>query len=245
MKVERANRHIDEMVAFQAAPRKELYRLRVSNRSVAALREPDCDQLTYFPKKPISKHAGAIIGDTVNNLRESLDLWVNAAARCVGPRKKLHFPFTAERKDLERSKSFGAVKKAFPNAAKFISKEIEPCRDTNLHLWAATSLCNNNKHNDFIPVVGISEVNAKRILVGGQVFEELSAGGNADTPQVLFRAPFESLTIEGDLKIAFEISFPKGAIFEYQPVVPTLLQMSEVVSQSLDALERFITPYCR
>ncbi|MDP3961672.1 MAG: hypothetical protein Q8Q26_16695 [Pseudorhodobacter sp.] len=245
LKVKRANRHIDEIIADQAALPKSLYDLRILHRSVAPVAVPDGDFLVYTPKHSISKHFGAIVGDAVNNLRESMDVWINTAIRCVGPKTRLYFPFSEERKNLETSKSFILIKKIFPDAADFIAKKIEPCRDTNLYLWAATSLCKDNKHNDFIPVVGVSQINAEHIAIGTNSLNNISVGGNADKSIKAIRAPYKSIIVEGDLRLSVEVSFPKGAIFEDQSVVPTLLHMSEVVSQTLNALEGFIRPYCK
>ena len=244
LKIKRANRHIDEIIADQASLPKRPYNLGVIHQSVAPLRYPDCDLLIYTPRESISKHFGAIVGDAVNNLRESLDIWMNNAALCVGPITKLHFPFSAKREDLETSKHFISVKKAFLDAATFIAENIEPCRDTNLNLWAATSLCNANKHNDLFPLVGLSSIRAQHIVTGNNSFENITLRGDANKPFRLIRAPLQSLSIKGDLKLSIEITFPNGAIFEDQPVVPTLTHMSQVVSQTLDALERFIQPYC-
>lgn len=245
LKVQRANRHIDEISADQSAMPKHLFDLVVAHRSVALLAQPDGDFLRYYPKQSVSKHFGAIVGDTVNNLRESLDFWVNSAALCVGPKRKLHFPFSQERKDLGASKNFGLLKKAFPEAARFVEEKIEPCRDTNLYLWAATSLCNDNKHNDFVPVVSAAQIHAKSITFGTNSINGMSVGGNADQPIRVIHAPFRSISIEGNLNISAEATFPKGAIFEGQAVVPTLTHMSRIVSQTLDTLENFIRPYCR
>jgi hypothetical protein len=245
LKVSRANRHIDEINADQSALPMRLYDLGVTHRSVALLREPDCDLVTYIPKQSISKHFGAIAGDVVNNLRESMDVWINTAVRCVGPVKKLHFPFSEERQNLEASGNFRNVEKAFPDAADFISKKIEPCRNTNLYLWAATSLCNANKHNDFIPVVGLSQIKGKNIQIGSVNIGELAASGDANKPQTLICAPYKGFSIEDDFKATVEVSFPKGAVFEDQLIVPTLVKMSDVVTETLDALEVFIRPYCK
>lgn len=215
------------------------------SRSHALLAKPDRFALTYRPKQPIRKYFGAIIGDAVNNLRESLDYWMNNAVVCVGPRKKVHFPFSEQRKDLETSPNYPPVEKAFPDAAKFIATKVQPSRDTNLHLWAATSLCNDNKHNDFLPIVTVADVKNWNAWAGpagiGGYFNKF----DADKPHELVATNAGPFTIQKKLSPACEIAFPKGAVFEDQPVIPTLTSMAEVVSQSLDALECFIQPYCK
>ena len=245
LKVKAANRHIDQMVAHQAPLPEHLYTMRVEHRTVAPLRVPDCDRVIYHPKEPISKYFGAAMGDAVNNLRESLDYWVRAAVKCVGPGKQLHFPFSKERNFLAESNSFKQLEKTFPDLAAFIANKIEPCRDTNLYLWAATSLCNDNKHSDFIPVVTVSKVVGDELKIGGATISNFSAGGNANIPYGIVQVPFGRWPKETKFTVSVELLFPKGAIFEYKPVGPTLRTMSEVVGKALDDLEGFISPYCK
>jgi hypothetical protein len=245
LKVKRANSHIDALVRDSAPLSKDLYEL--SNepaRSVAALAQPDCFDLSYRPKEPITEHFGAIIGDAVNNLREAMDYWANTAVAAVGPRRKVHFPFAEKRENLETSPGYPAIQHAFPDLAAFIGKDIQPCRDTNLYLWAATSLCNDNKHNDFVPLVSVMELQGANLMIAGNLFESLSISGDANRPFTPIRSG-TPIPIEKNLGISVEITFPKGAVFENQPVVPTLLNMSKVVSQSLDALTQFARPYIK
>ena len=243
LKVKRADSLIEEIIRDSSPLSKNLYKITNGpERSVAILAKPDRFSLTYRPKEPITEHFGSIMGDAVNNLRESLDYWMNAAARVVGPPKKLHFPFSEEWKYLEVSSNYIAVQKAFPDAAKFILENIEPCRDTNLYLWAATSLCNFNHHNDFLPTVTIVNVDNINARVGTNTVKNCAVGGNANRPIGIIRSN-TPIAIENNFSTSVGINFPKGAIFENQPVIPTLTQMSQVVSETLDALEVFIRPY--
>ncbi len=150
LKVKRANSHIDAIIRDSAPLTKDLYEITSEPaRSIAVLTQPDCFHLAYRPKEPVTDHFGTIIGDAVNNLREALDYWANAALRAIGENRKVHFPFSKEWKNLETSRHYLAIQKSFPDAAEFILKTIKPCWDTNRHLWASVSLCNFNKHNDF------------------------------------------------------------------------------------------------
>lgn len=245
LKIKRAKSHIDAIIRASSPLSKDLYEITNGpGRSIVLLAKPDGFYLAYRPKEPITDHFGPIIGDIVNNLREALDYWINAAAKVVGPQRKLHFPFSEEWKNLKASPNYPTVQKAFPDAAKFIFKNIKPCRDTNLHLWAAASLCNFNKHNDFLPTViavNVENINAR---IGTNIFKNMAIGGDANRPISMIRSD-TPIAIENNFSTSVEITFPQGAIFENQPVVPTLLQMSQVVSETLDALERFIRPYIR
>ncbi len=63
--------------------------------------EPNGFYLTYRPKEPITDHFGPIIGDCVNNLREAMDYWINAALTATGKPRKAHLPFSEKWKALK------------------------------------------------------------------------------------------------------------------------------------------------
>lgn len=46
--------------------------------------------------------------------------------------------------------------------------------------------------------------------------------------------------MQNNFRTAVEVKFGKGTAFENEPVVPTLLQVSEVVSEALNAIERLV-----
>ena len=244
LKVKRANSHIDAIIRDSSPLAKGLYEITNGPaRSVAILAQPDCFQLAYRPKQPVVDHFSPIVGDAVNNLREALDYWINGALKAIGKPMKAYFPFSEEWKNLESSPNYPAIQKAFPDAAEFILKDIKPCRNTNLHLWASASLCNFNKHNDFVPAISVVNIENINARVGTNTIADCAVGGDANRPIRIIRAD-TPITIDDNFRTSVEINFPEGAIFEHQPVIPTLTQMSQVISETLDALERFIRPYC-
>ena len=241
LKVKRANSHIDAIVGDTSPLSKNLYEITNGpGRSVAPLKNFDGFYLTYKPKESISDHLSPIIGDVVNNLREALDYWVNGAVAAIGPKKKLYFPFTNKWENLESTPNYQKIHKAFPAAAEFILNEIKPCRDTNLILWAITSLCNFNKHNDLLPTVSLAMVNNINARIGNSLIQDCSIGGNANSPITMIKSG-TPIAIDSDFNTSVDITFPEGAIFENQPIIPTLRNMSIITSQTLDLLERFIS----
>ncbi|UVK57595.1 hypothetical protein DBIPINDM_008206 (plasmid) [Mesorhizobium sp. AR02] len=245
LKVKRANSHIDALIRDTAVLPRDLYEVTNGpHYSNFLLAKPDSFALAFRPKEPIPEHFGAIMGDAVNNLREALDYWINAAVRCVGPARKLHFPFVGTGENLVASRHYVAIEKAFPDAAKFIAKDIDPRRDANLPLWAVTGLSNDNKHNDFLPIVSIATVGVERASSMGVYISDGTFGGDSESPFVMI-ASKSPIAAQKDLKVSAQIAFQKGTVFEYEPVIPTLANMSKVVSQTLDALEKFIAPYCK
>jgi hypothetical protein len=171
-----------------------------------------------------------------------MEYWLNDAVARVAGRKKLHFPFAEEWKDLKTSPNYPPLEKAFPDLVDFIWKDIQPCRDTNLHLWAATSLCNFNKHNDFVPITTVTSFENFYVRVGTNVIKTAEIGWQADGPMTLVRSTQGPIAMEQNFQVTTDITFPKGAVFEDQPVIPTLLQMLRVVSKAVEALDKFLKP---
>lgn len=247
LKVKRANEHIETLIQKSTPLSGDLYEITNGPaRSIAILAKPDCFQLTYRPKQSITDFFSPIIGDAVNNLREAMDLWINAVDRARSGRGNLHFPFSAEWKDLKAARTYGPVEKAFPELADFIFQDIKPCKDTNLELWAATSLCNHNKHNDFVPIVSLANLRDLNIDIGaggiGGGMEGVNIRADANNTLHIAEAHLP-IFVKNDFRASIEITFPKGAVFENQPVIPTLAHMSQVISQTLDALDIFARPY--
>lgn len=247
LKIKRANSHIDTLIQQSAPLSRDLYEIRIETaRSVVLLVEPDLYKLAYRPKEPISQHFGSIIGDVFNNLRESLDYWITAAISLFDKSRRMpNFPFEAdEGKDFETNSQYVAIKKAFPDLAAFILTDIQPRKSTNFDLWAISNLCNGNKHNDFLPVVSVTSVDNINARSGTNSIKKCACRGDADHP-IFFICSNEPITMENGFNTSVEMMFPHGALFENKPVIPTLLHLSQITTQTIDALDNFIDPYVR
>jgi hypothetical protein len=243
LKVRRANDHIKVITEQSAKLPAHLYEIvNGPARSFVVLATPNCHSLVYRPREPVSEHFEPIIGDAVNNLREAMDLWINAVHRIRTGKDNLYFPFAEEWKNLAASKNFGPVHKAFPELADFILNEVKPCKDTNLLLWAATDTSCFNKHKGFLPSVNIARATFSA-MVGNSMFQDCSAGGNADGQVGIIRAPVPITLTSGAVGVSVGVTFGVGTVFEKRAVIPTLMQMSQTVSDTLDALDRFVTPF--
>ncbi len=242
LKVKRAEKHIASLITDSAALPNDLYEFTGGPaRSKAILQNPDCYRLVYQPKEPINEYFGATVGDAVNNLREALDYWLNNAMawRTRAPSKR-HFPFAEKFDDLKSSRYYPSVERDFPELAAKISSDIKPCRDTHLHLWAVTSLCNGNKHNDFLPVASIANTSRFDASIGGRPsIINMAIEMNANNQIAIIHAD-EPIEVNNHVSLSAEITFPEGAIFENQPVIPTLTNMSKTVGETLDSLEAFL-----
>ena len=68
---------------------------------------------------------------------------------------------------------------------------------------------------------------------------DCGGGNNADHPFVIIRSdrPFST---DKNYQTTAEITFGNGSLFQHEPVIPTLLQMSELVSKAIKDFERLI-----
>lgn len=240
MKVERAKKHIAELETDTKSLPGHLYTVEnLPHRSLVVLVSPDCYLLRYIPKESVRDHFGAIIGDTVNNLREALDYLCNNAVEIIGERKRLNFPFAANRGDLLKSKSFLNLKRAFPELSVFIADEMRPTREENIDLWAITSLCNDNKHNDFIPMTSMVNVGAEKIVIGSSSFENIGLGGDASSIINFIRSR-TPIKVHGRLFVQCDLTFPIGAIFEGEMVITKLKQLVGVTESAIATISKFM-----
>lgn len=244
LKVERAKSHLDSLISLSSPLSKELYEITVSReRTVAILAKPDCFDVTFRPKKPIPEFFALIIGDAVHNLRASLDHWAAAlVSETTGNPvdTRVYFPFYGEGKKFESAKGYKPIKQAAPDVADFIGDEIKPGFDGDRNLWSITDLDNVDKHNFILPTVAIAKVtNLDLRWQPDNFLGDVAVGGYATGPIRLIRSevPF---AIGKDFKTSTEITFPKGGLFENEPVIPTITNLGQVVTKTLDALEVFL-----
>jgi len=74
---------------------------------------------------------------------------------------------------------------------------------------------------------------------GNPVISGLSFGINANN-RCIFIESNRPIEIRDNFRLPVDITFPEGAVFENQPVIPTLTNMSQAVSETLDSLDLFL-----
>jgi hypothetical protein len=151
-------------------------------------------------------------------------------------KKTIYFP-AAPRKDLPAHFSLAPIEQALPGFKKLLLEEVRPENGPNEHLWSFTKLNNDDKHNDFIPVVTVIAINNVNAKIGGVTMQNCAISGDAARPIKIARAP-TPITMQNNFEAAVEVKFSKGTAFEDEPIVPTLFQISEIVSETLNAIER-------
>jgi hypothetical protein len=242
-KVQRANRHIDELIARSAPLDRELYELSnpgIKMRKTVIDREPTIYRLAYRPKEDIPVTFSGIIGDAFNNVREAFDYAAVAIVDTWGrrPPGNLYFPIT-KRKDLVSHTGFTSIEEAVPGFADLFLKEVRPENGPNEHLWDFYTLHKDGKHNDFVPVVTVVRIAPFNAKSGGLTVKDCAAGFDATRPYILFQSGLP-ITVNDNFKTTIDIKFDKGTAFEDESVIPTLTQVSQLASETIEWLGALI-----
>lgn len=233
LKINRAYRHIQEIESiFQGFLQTDFCQIGV---------EEDINAGGYVLKiKSVSSIPPGIslcIGDAVHNLRSSFDY---VTTRIIGINdNRITFPVATKREDLVSARSFRTVQEAAPEFAIHILDGIKPYQGGDFLIWELTQLDNFDKHKLLVPTLSIHRIsgicaedeNNNRLIDGTAT---VSAGGHINLIGTESRM---KITSHG--KPAAAILFPKGALFENQPVVPTLMQLLHFAAKAIESLEAF------
>lgn len=235
LKIKRANQHIADLNAtFEAFVKTDFCSLYVEKR-------PDtCQNIVKFHMtKSIPEEVPLVIGDAVHNLRAALDLMACDLVSMHGGTvsKWTNFPFRDTRKEVEDTINSGEIKIAGKDIIDLILDVIKPYKGGDDALCALHSLDIADKHRLLIPTVtvaGLRNVNAK---VGNVTLKNCRFA--VDEGGVLQIATMAGdVEIHGDCDPAFAVLFDKGQTFQGQPVIPTLHQLSQLVSGIVETVEK-------
>lgn len=240
-KIQRANRHIDELGQRSAPLDPGLYNIVYDTAGASVVDgKPTFYRLSYRPAVNIPETFAAVIQDAFNNIREAFDFTAAAIVDSWGerPARKLYFPIT-KRKDLVAHAGFTAIEKALPGFTELFLKEARPENGPKEHLWDFYTLQNDGKHNDFVPVLSIVEMRNFAMMVGTNRLRNIGYGYDANREFVLAQADVP-ITVKNDFHVAVDIRFGKGNVFENRPVLSTLAEISQLASDTIGWLDTFV-----
>jgi hypothetical protein len=237
LKVERANRHIDELqTAIATLSSPNFYGVDVYSHdnwasSVAVL----------APRQPIPDSLPLIIGDSIHNLKCAFDHIFVEAYRGRPPIKPLSardisFPFYKYREHLITSARIDAIEHAIPGAKRAILDEIEPYGGGKHSIYALHSLDLIDKHNELIVVTEGTVIGKLDLVIDdGTRFSFRECRFNARDPVTLYSGSGK-ISVECDFKAAFDVRFAKVLPFGNEPVLPTLVQLSDATRKAIELL---------
>jgi hypothetical protein len=189
------------------------------------------------PMPVIPSEFAVIVGDAAQNLRSALDYLAAELARSNGGNPKLvYFPIfeTVEKYIAESS----GKTKGIADAAKKLMDEIQPYGGGHCAvLWALHSMNNADKHRLLVTIsANIAKSAVFKLSPEGNVFSVRFEVPGLKQGDVLGEVSGDS---EADHRInfTFDIAFGEPQVIAGESVVPTLIQMVQIVEAIVLAFE--------
>lgn len=235
-KVLRADKHINELIALL----KQINQTG-TNKLIRGVQPDGGETLQFSQLGPLGHTIPLIVGDAVHNLRAAFDhAWVQLAIVAEPERATVSgvkfaiFPFDETRKNLE-ARIKGPVSKTFPEIERLIVEGIKPYGEAggNRLLWAITKLDKIDKHNLIITVAHVSRVHHAVLRTGRTRIEMVGCTFSAKETEFASRGAIEN---EGEPQVTIEIAFPPDDLLGGEPVIPTLISMSQATHKALDLI---------
>lgn len=247
----RANQHISQLESAWNAY------LKTDFCHLAAEGHPDGGELLSIVSfEPLPAEIVLLIGDAIHNLKSALDYTISEMMGWGNTR--LTFPMGEAREELVssfrtdseiacaacgRQKGKGrnaAIEEAVPGIGDFIVQVIRPYKAANGFLWPLNKLDVRDKHRLLIPVVVPQTINDINVVDNNENrLINFSLTGRPGQTLSPIRFGAGGIKIESYGKPTAQILFNETGIIEGQPVLPTLVQMSQAVSETIDRLEEF------
>lgn len=246
LKVERANHHIDQLVAIF----REHIDLHVKTRMVqgnANSGKPFESEISAL----LPRHTATVIGDVVHNLRVALEhaYWVSVRENSGQFGKAGTFPFGKIKADTEASvNGWPATAKPRQDVIRFILDDLEPFEGGRLGLYDLHKLDITDKHDLLLPTLmafTFREGDELRIhtmgrpplvLIGGKGESGFIAPPNLQT---LFGVENGWFEYTGNIYDAFSVLFGPGPL-EKRPVIDTLRMLSQNTAGAIKAIEALL-----
>jgi hypothetical protein len=234
LKIEWANKHIDHLrLIIQQLPTLDKYH-------VAIERDPQSRQylLKFRGADYIPIEIPLMIGDIIHNLRSALD---HAATVIVGGQSTtIYFPFHQRMENFVRCPNVRAIEQACPGLGQRMVTELEPYEGGRGGLWPLTKLDAIDKHKLIVTAIGVTHIWCERFSdENNNVFHDtiLRVRNGAILPPIGFEIKPK---IDGKIKPSIDGFFGQGTFFDGEPVIPTLFNLSQAVSEAVSAIAQFV-----
>jgi hypothetical protein len=236
LKIERAKEHINNLnrlIDLLAA--SGFYTLSIHSNPNSG---DDVLQIEVFQLVP--KNFAPVIGDALHNLKSALDLTVNEVvfSRLGYFDDHTRFPFRKTRDGVITAINGALIKQASPKVAEFIVDSVKPYSGGNDPLWALHDLNILDKHRLLLPIVNVRVVHDICIEDEGHrqhVISPWALTGNRIATFELIGHKNSKITHKGTPTLL--ILFDQGLVWEGKPVVPSLHQLTELVSDIVGSIE--------
>jgi hypothetical protein len=245
LKIERAKKHIIDLdAAIHTFYNSEPYTLDANEK-------PEISHLALYVSrvKPVPDVIGAIIGDSVHNLRSALDhlMWQLVEAGGGTPDRHTYFPISENDsvKGLQQYNSaigHGEIGK-MPVGAEKVLRAVQPYVTEDSTLWYIHELDRIDKHR-FVLTITLNTT-AWGIDIRGRPFIfplALARRPLVDGYEVV-RMPISTYERTGkhNIKLGLTIAFGESEIVAGEPVLETLNHMADFVSALISEFEPFLS----
>jgi hypothetical protein len=191
------------------------------------------DALQFLVRKALPEDIPLIIGDAIHNLRTAIDF---AYGEVVGG-SKARFPIRDKEKKFTKAIEDGEIDKLFPKLARLLRNKIKPYPTGDGALWALHDLDIADKHKLLIPTIGISLARAEIEDYSGNLSGSLTISGSVGQTRTTCTSRGKP-KLQGDGHVSFRILFGPGFPMHNKPIIPTLIQFSELVTKIVVMFEK-------
>lgn len=234
LKVKRADQHISNLnEMLNSILKTDFYGFVVEKDE-----NTDKNSLHFLLKPSLSEDTGLIMGDAIHNLRSALDnLWWELVDRYGGIcDQNTFFPITKTEKNFEKTIKDRGIESLSSDIAGLLRKNIKPYRGGNDPLYALNELNNINKHRLLIPIYSNVEFRGVTGNIGTAKFRNSSFVLGQDAimsfPEITEKYEFQH---NGNPRLT--IVFGEKQPFEFEPIIPTLQNLSILVSGIVQNVE--------
>lgn len=242
LKIERANHHIGDLER-QFAAFVEAHPHTLSIQSNPQTGQPTV-RIRFSADPP--KTLALIVGDAIHNLRTALDhmTWELVGRDGGTQNRYLKLPTGDNRINFEAA-CRGIKTPSQSIIDLFLSLEVFPTGKGE-SLYATHLLDNADKHTVITPIVRASRLSKLVALradgsLAMSITNTAILGGSGPYANITDLPPGVSVEIDKDTKATPDIFFGDVEPVKSQPIIPTLSQLSEIVSKTIDITERSIT----
>jgi hypothetical protein len=237
LKIKRAKHHIMDLNTIVSSF------LKTDFYSLVVDQDPQSGNyiLKFGSVKSLPPDIPTIIGDAIHNMSSALDLiigdivWEKLRERP----KRLTFPVLKLRSELIGIIKHGKIHEADSSLCDLIADVIKPYEGGNDPLLALHELDIIDKHRLVIPVIQATELNGVDFHDdNGNEF--CGTGFSVDRAGHIFNAIETSAKIHIDNygQPSFEVLFDQGLPLEGEPIIPTLHQFAQLVTNIVEIFEK-------
>lgn len=246
-KIERANQHIVEIK----------HRVAEFGASNAHKLVTDFDasiglhKVRFETTERLQELVTLAFGDAAHNLRAALDyVWAKAIITLdsTADISKLHFPAGRDSRNscvgfLDDGKQEHARAIATPVGRKLrdvILDTVQPYGTRDNPFCMLNELDNIDKHRLLLTLFTAGGIHIKSAGAGGALMTDVVIV--AADPKAVLIGSYEG-EFKGDMKPIVDVLIAEAAFSQHHSLIPTLEKLSQVVSQTVDAVERCINAH--